>query len=330
MATAYQKVMESRKEIVEALVKLMDGGFYNNKELWQAQALAPHNPESKSAYHGANRLKLMIETVVKGYGDPRWCTFKQIESAGYKLSKESKGNGVLCEKWIFPEEEYRKLSDERKQKMTEEDKEKFLQKPPKVSFFYLFNASFIVDYPKIEAPKQMTKDELLTLADELKDTSMCPVLEGNGEASAYYSPTTDQIHLPDRNYYKSSEAFLSVLLHEQAHSTGHTSRMNREMLGRKENPTSYAKEELRAELSSLFSCADLGITPSKEGLEDHSDYIKSWLSTLNDNTKELFEVVRDCDKISAYLVENHDRKYPRDKVEEKQTVKEKKKGKGAR
>lgn len=312
MASAYQAVMESRKGVVNQLLEMMDGGFYNNPELWVSNSMAPYNPESKSKYQGGNRLRLMLTSMVRGYEEPRWCTFKQIQDAGYKLDKASKGKGVLCEKWIFPIETYNRLSDEKKAAMSEVEKEQLLKAAPRVNYFYLFNMSYVNDYPELPKKEKLVEDDILTLADELIQASECKLIETPNESGAYYVPRTDEIHLPSRNDFKSSEAFLSVLLHEQGHSTGHVDRLNRDLSGNKGSEL-YAKEELRAELSTLFTSADLGVTPSREGLEDTSNYIKSWLRTLDNNPKELFDIVKDADSITKRIVANHDLRYPRDK-----------------
>ncbi len=54
-----------------------------------------------------------------------------------------------------------------------------------------------------------------------------------------------------------------MLLHEMAHSTGHESRLNRPLLNAFGTPE-YAKEELNAELTSLFLENDFNISIEPE------------------------------------------------------------------
>uniref|UniRef100_UPI003AB8D337 YodL domain-containing protein n=1 Tax=Blautia sp. TaxID=1955243 RepID=UPI003AB8D337 len=95
-------------------------------------------------------------------------------------------------------------------------------------------------------------------------------------------------------------SFIATLIHEMGHSTGHASRLNR-TFGTRFGDPDYAKEELRAELGALFTETDLGVDPSAEVLEDHSDYLKSWIGALRDDPNELFRACADAEKISEHI-----------------------------
>lgn len=89
-----------------------------------------------------------------------------------------------------------------------------------------------------------------------------------------------------------------------AHSTGHESRLNRP-LGNGFGSEAYAKEELNAELSSVFLENELCISmePDSEMLKDHANYVKSWLSVLKENPNELFVACATAESITEYLME---------------------------
>lgn len=127
MATAFEKVMDSRRELVEKVIRLIEEGYHNNRPAWDHLAFYPHNPESGSVYKGGNRLRLMVAGMEGSYADPRWMTFKQMEKAGYHLKRGQ--HGVMCEKWIFKEKKKVKQEDG-----TEKTVEIELKKP-KVAFF---------------------------------------------------------------------------------------------------------------------------------------------------------------------------------------------------
>ena len=78
----------------------------------------------------------------------------------------------------------------------------------------------------------------------------------HGEGSL--RPISDRILIAPRVTFRSDESFTRVLLHEMAHSTGHPSALDRPSNTDFGSPE-YAKEELVAELGSLFASADLGI-----------------------------------------------------------------------
>ncbi len=57
--------------------------------------------------------------------------------------------------------------------------------------------------------------------------------------------------LPNQDLFINDLALASTLLHEMAHSTGHKERLDRDLTGEFGSPN-YAREELRAEISSMF------------------------------------------------------------------------------
>ena len=63
--------------------------------------------------------------------------------------------------------------------------------------------------------------------------------------------------------------------------------------------STYAREELVAELGAAFLCADLGITP--ENLEDHADYIGHWLKVLQDDKHAIFQAAAHAQRAADYL-----------------------------
>ena len=68
--------------------------------------------------------------------------------------------------------------------------------------------------------------------------------------------------------------------------------------------TSYAKEELVAELSAAFLGASLGI--ETEIREDHVSYLQGWLSILKADKKAIFTASTAAQKAVDYL----DRRQP--------------------
>ena len=89
-----------------------------------------------------------------------------------------------------------------------------------------------------------------------------------------YSSTSDVIHLLPKEAYKDINEYYATVLHELCHWTGHKSRMDRELVGERENKELYAKEELRAELASTFLAIDLGIPMNTT---NHAAYVQSWV-----------------------------------------------------
>lgn len=106
-----------------------------------------------------------------------------------------------------------------------------------------------------------------------------PAIEQGG-SSAYYLPKQDAVHIPEPTRFTSTNDFYATLFHELAHSTGHSSRLDR---GLDTAPApfgspDYGREELVAEMAAAFLCAHAGITPAT--IDNQTAYIGSWIKTL--------------------------------------------------
>ena len=301
MAGAFEIVMKERKALVDKIIGMMkEGDFFHNASEWDSLALRPQNPLSRVWYKGGNRLKLMTVVTEMGYRDPRWATAKQLFDKGYRIKAGEKG--ILCEKWIFEKEKVEKDDDGNKiRKIVRLER-------PKVMFFRVFNGQQVENFPEYIPPKKDEKStDLSEMIDRIIDSSECPIVEA-AQDRAFYSPAQDKIVLPLRTVFKDEESFAKTLVHEMSHSTGHPNRLNRP-LGGMFGSEAYAKEELRAEIGALFTEADLGISLKGEHYEDHSDYLRSWISVLENDYNEFFRACADAEHITKRLIENYTKKY---------------------
>jgi antirestriction protein ArdC len=85
---------------------------------------------------------------------------------------------------------------------------------------------------------------------------------------------------------------------ELAHWSGTASRLNRDLSGRFGDER-YSMEELIAELTSCFVCADLQI--QSEPRADHAPYIGSWLRVLKNDHKAIFTATSKAQEAASYL-----------------------------
>jgi antirestriction protein ArdC len=125
----------------------------------------------------------------------------------------------------------------------------------------------------------------------------------HGGAEAFYQPKLDLIRLPPKKAFRTAEGYFSVALHEGAHSTGHESRLCRDLSSRF-GTEGYAAEELRAQITSAILSAEIGIplAQSQEHIDQHSSYIGSWLKALRDDKMEIFRAAKDAEKICDYML----------------------------
>ena len=101
----------------------------------------------------------------------------------------------------------------------------------------------------------------------------------HGGNRAYYSPPADYVQMPNASNFDSANDYYRTLFHELIHSTGHPSRLNRE-LNTNHKSEAYAKEELTAEMGAVFLSAWAGILWYNN--KNHAAYLKSWNNAIKE------------------------------------------------
>ena len=109
----------------------------------------------------------------------------------------------------------------------------------------------------------------------------------------------DSIHLPPQRAFKDAASYYGTALHE--HWSGHPSRLDRPTLNEsyRFGDISYAKEELRAELASVFLAAERGIPHDPE---QHAAYVSSWINVLKQDKNEIFRAAHDASRAADFLI----------------------------
>jgi antirestriction protein ArdC len=118
----------------------------------------------------------------------------------------------------------------------------------------------------------------------------------HGGNKAAYAPALDCILLPHREQFESDAHYLATNLHEHGHWTGHTRRLDRDLSGRF-GDEAYAAEELVAELTAAFLCAELAIP----GQLRHPEYIGSWLKVLGHDNRAIFTAAGKATEAANYM-----------------------------
>lgn len=124
----------------------------------------------------------------------------------------------------------------------------------------------------------------------------------HGGSGAYYSPSQDRVNMPVKESFVDSDSYYKVLFHELAHSTGAKKRLNRSGITGTVNfgSVTYSKEELIAEISSMYCVHTLGLNP-KDGDANSQAYIKGWCKYLKDNIKECVFAMSGAKKAVNYI-----------------------------
>lgn len=253
----------------------------------------PWNPVSGKAYRGSNTLVLRGAQLVHGYEDSRWLTFKQGLSVGAQVRRGEKGQQIAY--WDFSKAGKAKDGAE----PLTEGEEKSGYQGPSVFVATVFNASQMDGMPEPPPPFIMPESIRSLRLRELLDKHQ-PKLHHDGGNRAFYSVATDSIHVPKAGSFQDPISYASTVLHELAHWTGAKHRLDRDLTGRF-GTEGYAKEELVAELSSLFISERLGIGLGKEHEEQHAGYLQSWMKVLADDPRTLFRAASQAEKVMTFL-----------------------------
>lgn len=293
LAEQFIKILESNEPL--QWVKTWSSGRYS----------LPYNGQSERRYNGINRMILMFKAMEMGWSDPRYYTFHQVSQMdGCKIRAGEKATAV--EYWLVRD-------TKEKRSMTFSDYEKLLKDDPfrkEVEFYaypkvaYVFNAAQVEGLKLLPQPERPPLEEN-KLADEIIKT-MAENMEVRliyGGNEAYYRPDTDSVHLPPRDSFFTTDDLTSTTLHELAHATSAPSRLNRPVVGYYQNPESYAKEELFAELASVYASAEIGLKMSDSVINNHAAYVQHWIAAIKENSNVLFTALKEADKIADYLIE---------------------------
>lgn len=305
----YREAVETkRKAMVDQLLAFIESNPTAWEAGWYKVGGAPRNGKTGKNYNGLNALWLYLLAENKGYTDPRWVTYQQAKDLKASVKAGEKSSNVFY--WSWYDKKTKKPFDEETVKdMSKDERQKYLDENvrPVLKYYQVFNASQCNNFPKLDAEQQeMPADERARQNAKIESiiaNSAAPVYYDGGNR-AYYSPRQDSIHLPEINRFHTMQDYYATALHEIAHSTGHESRLSRKMIGAF-GTSEYAKEELRAELASVFMQLDYDISVEGKHFENHAAYLQSWLKSVRDDQKEFFAAVTDAEKISQYVGEHY-------------------------
>jgi antirestriction protein ArdC len=284
--------MADLKEITDTLVtRILAGDIRKAGALWKTSGggRLPRNFHSGRHYSGINLLVLWLEAMDRGYSSPCWLTLKQCNSLGGTIRKGEKGTPVV----VWSPRERKKVDDTGKE---------VVQRVLFHRIFSVFNlqqTSLYEDEPVPDIPRH---DAVAYLEERVSALGVQYKIQGE---SAYYSITSDTLVMPMRHLFSSQDNYAAVLAHELVHSTGHSSRLNRDMTGDR-STESYAFEELVAELGAAFLCTELQIDGTYDA---HASYLNSWAKLFNDKAAIITSAASKASKAFEYIGDQTDERF---------------------
>ena len=299
MKMSSSKLTKTRQLLIDEFIRCLKEEDITWEKSWKV--VHQVNAISSHVYHGINCLLLSFVAESRHYTDPRWLTFNQIKSNGWKL-ENAKGQGIPIEYWSAYDKEEKKsitLAEANLLKASEPDRVGFI-----VKTYVVFNAGLVNGIPPYEIEEKTVEHEnIRDFFDNYLENESIALEHGGNDAC--YIPSLDKIRMPHLSRFKDELSYYDVLAHEIAHSTGHSNRLGRDLSGTF-GSEKYAREELRAELTSAFLNAELNIPPSEERMNNHKAYVQSWIKILEDHPNELFKAIQDAENIKDYVIEKGD------------------------
>ncbi|MDE5721999.1 MAG: ssDNA-binding domain-containing protein [Clostridia bacterium] len=305
----HDKVFGVREEMVKSLIRYIE----QSPKQWEAgwnniAGTAPENGKTGTPYRGLNLLYLTFTAMQKGYTDPRWVTFNQAKELGASVKKGEKSSPIIFYE-LYDRNTKKSYDSNTTKNMTDEQKDAYMKENVYAVLKYsnVFNASQCHNFPERDTASMQMKEEERAkqnaLIESIISNSAAPVLHDGGN-EAFYSPMQDKIHLPPLEAFNTMQDYYATALHEIAHSTGHESRLNRDLSGSRHS-SAYAKEELRAELACVFMQVEQGLKLDGKHFSNHAAYLNSWLNQVKDDPQIFYAAARDAEKISDYVAENY-------------------------
>ena len=268
----------------------------------------PMNYVTERNYSGMNIF--MLSAVASEFSCNEWLTFKQISALGKKLTKGSKSTSVYYFHVSFKDTDNNKFYKNEKEL---NDAGLHRNDANVMTLFTLkeyrvFNVDQVEDLePKRVTPKEGTEDGLEFIpiekaAEVVVNFKTMPTLT-HIKNSAYYSPSEDLVNMPKPEMFVDSASYYKTLFHELVHSTGHKSRLNRSSLNEIAHwgDAVYAKEELVAEIGSMYLTTLCGLSP-KDSDDNSSAYIQGWIKKLKDHKKMAVEAMQNATKAVDYIL----------------------------
>lgn len=287
----------AEEQLVADLVSLMERSDLPPwRREWTGHAGEHRNLETGKPYQGANPILLELGAMLRGHTLPLWIGGAQAKSRSWWPRK-----GCKAVRIVRPQLNKHEKHDDNGKPIAGPDGCPVVAAWVSYKPCSVFNAADLVAHDAeaavalaavVEAATNQREkrqpQERLAAAETVLEAWTVPTSWGG--VRACYSPQLDQIRMPDADSFSSREAFCATWAHEQAHSTGHQSRLSRELSGAF-GSRSYAREELVAELSAVLICYRLRIGYQ---LENHAAYLKDWAQMLREQPRSLFKVLSDA------------------------------------
>jgi antirestriction protein ArdC len=253
--------MDTYATITDRVIKSIEAGVIPWQKPWSSKTW-PTNAYTHRGYSGCNVFLLGMSSFPSRW----WVGYSQAQHMGTCVKRGEKGTQIIRWRPITKK-------DDNGRDVT------VGLAPITLTVFNLSQCD--MDWENYESREDFVS--LTTAEDILNGYKDRPAIE-YGNSMAAYHPVWDKVIMPNRDDFRSPAHFYSTLFHELTHSTGHESRLKRDIRNHF-GSYDYSREELVAEMGACFLASEAGIMD--QTFNNTVGYIQSWLKALK-NDKTLF------------------------------------------
>lgn len=278
-------MIDAYQVVTDRIVKLLNEGIIPWNRPWHGGL------EGAISYVNGKPYSLLNQLLLGKEGE--YLTFKQVNALGGKVKKGAEGHIVVFFK-VYRSEEYVKGQDGKM--------EKKVKTIPVLRYYKVFHIEDCegikskMGKPKVIPSPVKEAEKVLNAYYKREEVTFNPQLSNR----AYYSPSEDKVVVPSLEQYDCSEEYYSTAFHETVHSTGHPSRLNRE-LGNLFGSEKYSMEELIAELGSAFLLNHCQLDGDKV-TKNNAAYIQGWAAKLQSDKKLIVKAASRAERAVKYIL----------------------------
>ncbi len=283
--------LDVHQAVTDQIIALIEAGTDDVRLPWLRTGMSsiiPRNAATEQAYNGINILNLWAACELHGYATSLWGTYRQWQSLDAQVRKGEKASLVVF---------YKQIDVDPDPDVADDNGVRHFARAS-----WVFNIAQVDGYHAAEPLPPLPPLDRNARAEAFIAATGAVIHSGGDRA--YYATLFDRIHMPDENLFRAGDASIrsqdwyAVLTHELSHWSGAQGRLAREF-GKRFGDDAYAMEELVAELSSAFLCAELGLTPVLR--PDHASYIGHWLKVMKGDKRAIFTAAAKASEAARYL-----------------------------
>lgn len=279
------------EEITNRIIDEMEKGIIPWQRPWTSSNGAVSHITGRP-YSLLNQILLLDENDLldKENCSKEFLTYKQVQEIGGRVKKGEKSKFVVFWK-VYTKE------------IVTKDGEKKVESIPLLKYYNVFEVNQCENishkWSKEKRADLQTVEEAENVVKNYFDREKCKLFIRESD-KAFYAPLTDSVCVPKLSQYDIEAEYYSTLFHEMVHSTGHKTRLDR-LSDWKPKSQEYAKEELVAELGSVFLLNKTNID-CKKAFKNSVGYLQGWSRALKEDKKMFVSAASKAEKAVNYII----------------------------